>query len=53
VYEYDALAWVLYQKQQYAQAKEASDKALELGTPEPGFRRHAAMIAQALEEAKK
>ncbi|HXK04469.1 MAG TPA: tetratricopeptide repeat protein [Verrucomicrobiae bacterium] len=53
VYEYDALAWVLYQKQQYAEAKEASDKALELGTPEPGFRRHAAMIAQALEEAKK
>jgi tetratricopeptide (TPR) repeat protein len=52
VYEYDALAWVLYQKKQYAEAKEASDKALELGTPEPGFRRHAKMIAAALEEMK-
>jgi len=52
VYEYDALAWVLYQKKQFAEAKQASDKALELGTPEPGFQRHAEMIALALEEAK-
>jgi tetratricopeptide (TPR) repeat protein len=52
VYEYDALAWVLYQNKQYAEAKQASDKALELGTPEPEFRRHAQMIAAALEESK-
>jgi tetratricopeptide (TPR) repeat protein len=52
VYEYDALGWVLYQQKQYAEAKQASDKALELGTPEPMFRRHAAAIARALEEAK-
>jgi tetratricopeptide (TPR) repeat protein len=52
VYEYDALGWVLYQQKQYAEAKQASDKALELGTPEPMFRRHASAIARALEEAK-
>ena len=53
VYEYDALAWVLYQKKEFAEAKQASDKALELGTPEPGFRKHADLIAQAMKEATK
>jgi len=48
VYEQDALAWVLYQRKQYVEAKEASDKALELGTPEPAFHYHAGMIADAL-----
>jgi tetratricopeptide (TPR) repeat protein len=53
VYEYDALAWVLYQRHEYAQAKEAMDKAMELGTPEPAFREHAGKITQAMEETKK
>ena len=48
IYEYDALAWVLYQSRQYADAKQASDKALELHTPEPSFSYHAGMISLAL-----
>ena len=48
IYEQDALGWVLYQNKQYAEAKQASDKALELGTPEPGFYYHAGMISAAL-----
>lgn len=48
IYEHDALAWVLYQSKQFAEAKKASDKALELNTPEPTFFYHAGMIALAL-----
>ncbi len=48
IYEHDALAWVLYQSKQYAEAKKASAKALELGTPEPAFYYHAGMISAAL-----
>jgi tetratricopeptide (TPR) repeat protein len=48
IYEHDALAWVLYQSKQYAEARQASDKALELNTPEPVFHYHAGMIALAL-----
>jgi tetratricopeptide (TPR) repeat protein len=48
IYEYDALAWVLYQGKQYAEARQASDKALELHTPEPSFYYHAGMISLAL-----
>ena len=48
IYQHDALAWVLYQNKQYAEAKQASDKALELNTPEPAFHYHAGMIALAL-----
>jgi tetratricopeptide (TPR) repeat protein len=51
IYEQDALAWVLYQTKRYAEAKEASEKALELGTPEPGFYYHAGMISAALGDA--
>src|SRR5260370_25961357 len=47
-YEHDALAWVLYQCKQYAEAKQASQNAIELGTPEPAFYYHAGMIALAL-----
>ena len=47
IYEHDALAWVLYQSRQYAEARQASEKALELHTPEPGFYYHAGMIARA------
>ena len=48
IYQHDALAWVLYQSKQYADARQASDKALELNTPEPAFHYHAGMIALAL-----
>ena len=48
IYEHDALAWVLYQSRQYAEARQASDKALELGTPEPAFYYHAGLISAAL-----
>jgi tetratricopeptide (TPR) repeat protein len=48
IYQHDALSWVLYRNKQYAEAKQASDKALELNTPEPAFHYHAGMIALAL-----
>lgn len=51
VYENDALAWVLYQSKRYDEAKEASAKALELGTPEPAFYYHAGLIARASGDA--
>jgi tetratricopeptide (TPR) repeat protein len=47
VYTWDAYAWVLYKSGRWAEAKEASAKALKLGTPEPGFRYHASQIARA------
>jgi tetratricopeptide (TPR) repeat protein len=47
IYEWDALAWVLYKSTRYDEARQASRKALELGTPEPGFYYHAGMIALA------
>ena len=50
IYEWDALAWLLYQNEKYDEAQKASGKALELGTPEPGFYYHAGMIAHALGE---
>jgi len=48
VYEWDAMAWVLYKNKKYEEARKASGKALELGTPEPAFHYHAGMIALAL-----
>jgi tetratricopeptide (TPR) repeat protein len=48
IYEYDALAWVLYQSKQYEEARQASGKALELNSPEPTFYYHAGMISLAL-----
>ena len=39
---------MLYQSKGYPEAKQASDKALELNTPEPAFYYHAGMIALAL-----
>lgn len=44
VYTYDALAWVLYRLGRMDEAKEAMQKALAQGTPEPMFRRHAEML---------
>jgi len=48
IYTYDALAWILYQNRKYIEAGQAKEKALELGTPEPAFYYHAAMIERAL-----
>jgi tetratricopeptide (TPR) repeat protein len=48
VYTCDALAWALYKKGQFAEAKAASDEALRLGTRDPRLLYHAGMIAHAL-----
>ncbi|MBI1792428.1 MAG: tetratricopeptide repeat protein [Acidobacteria bacterium] len=56
IYTYDALAWALYKNKRYAEAAQAAERALRLGTPEPGFYYHAGMIAGAVgnkEEARK
>jgi len=47
VYTYDALAWALYRTGNLEKAAEAMAKALKLGTPEPQFYNHAALIARA------
>jgi hypothetical protein len=39
---------VLYQVKRYPEAQEAMKKALAQNTPEPGFRRHAELIAAAV-----
>ena len=53
IYSYDALAWALYKNHQYAEAQEYMKKAMELHTPEPIFREHAAAIAKAVERASR
>ncbi|MBV9266814.1 MAG: hypothetical protein JO061_11660, partial [Acidobacteriaceae bacterium] len=50
VYTWDAFAWVLYRNGQLEQAKAASAKALQLGTPEPLFYYHASKIALAAQD---
>ena len=50
IYTCDALAWALYKKGLYAEAKAASDEALRLGTRDPRLLYHAGMIAYALGE---
>ncbi|MCA1614746.1 MAG: tetratricopeptide repeat protein [Acidobacteria bacterium] len=50
VYTCDALAWALYKKGLYAEAKAASEEALRLGTRDPRLLYHAGMIAYALGE---
>jgi tetratricopeptide (TPR) repeat protein len=50
VYSYDALAWALYKNGRYQEAKEAMDKAVKIGTPEPDFARHASAIAAAIKK---
>ena len=51
VYTYDALAWALYKNGRYAEAAKAMDRALQLNTPEPGFKRHAQLIQEANQPA--
>lgn len=48
VFTCDTLAWALYKKGQFGEAKKASDEALRLGTRDSRFLYHAGMIAQAL-----
>ena len=47
VYGYDVLAWVLFKNGRFAEAAQASEQALRLGTPEALFHYHAGMIAAA------
>lgn len=51
IYSYDALAWALYKNGRVQEAREAMDKALKLGTPEPQFKMHAEAIAEAVKGA--
>lgn len=48
IYTCDTLAWALYKKGMYEEAKAASDEALRLGTRDPRLLYHAGMIAYAL-----
>lgn len=47
VYTWDAWSWVLYKLGRFQEAREASQKAVRLSTPEPSFYLHAARIAEA------
>ena len=49
-YTHDALAWVLFQRKEYAKAEEAARVALQFNTPEPSFYYHAGRIAAALDK---
>jgi tetratricopeptide (TPR) repeat protein len=53
IYSSDLLAWCLYKKGQYAEAKAASDEALRLGTRDPRLLYHAGMIAHALGDRRR
>lgn len=44
VFTWDAMAWVLYHSGRYDEAREASAKAVALGTPDPSIYFHAGMI---------
>ena len=46
----DAVAWALYRNGQYEEAAQYSAEALTLGTFEPAFYTHAALISQALKD---
>jgi tetratricopeptide (TPR) repeat protein len=48
IYTCDALAWVLYKKGYFAEAKTAIDEALRLGTRDARIEYHAGMINHAL-----
>jgi len=48
IYTCDALAWALYKKGLFAEAKAAMDEALRLNTRDPRLLYHAGMIAHAL-----
>jgi tetratricopeptide (TPR) repeat protein len=47
VYTWDVFSWVLFKSGRLGEAREASVKAVRLGTPEPTFRYHASQIETA------
>lgn len=53
IYTFDALAWCLYKKGRFAEAKTAIGEALRLGTRDPRLLYHAGMIALATGENQK
>lgn len=53
IYTWDALAWVLYKNGHYAEAAEASGKALQYGTRDALLLFHAGMIAQKAGDTKR
>jgi tetratricopeptide (TPR) repeat protein len=52
IYASDVLAWCLYKKGQYAEAKIAIEEALRLGTRDAGINYHAGMIYRALGDSR-
>lgn len=52
IYTSDVLAWCLYKKGQYAEAKTAIDEALRLGTRDAAINYHAGMIYRARGERR-
>lgn len=48
IYGYDAYAWAQYENGDYAAARDASDHALQYGTPDARLWYHAGLIAKAL-----
>lgn len=53
IYSSDVLAWCLYKKGRFAEAKTAIDEAMRLGTRDPRLFYHAGMIALANGDNKK
>lgn len=53
IYSADALAWCLYKKGRFDEAKNAIDEALRLGTRDPRLFYHAGMIALAVGDNQK
>ncbi len=51
IYAYDTLAWVLYRLGRFDEARAASDRALQLGTPDAQLHYHAGLIAAAQGDA--
>ncbi len=53
VHGWDAHAWALYRNGRYDEARDASDRAMLLGTPEPAFWYHAGLISAALGDTER
>jgi tetratricopeptide (TPR) repeat protein len=52
VYTWDAYSWILFKSHNLKEARDASAKAVRLGTPEPVFYYHASLIAKASGDEK-
>jgi tetratricopeptide (TPR) repeat protein len=53
IYTFDVLAWCLFKKGRFAEAKTAMDQAMRLGTRDPQLLYHAGMIALATGDNRK